>query len=755
MALTGSLAPARLARPASALLPWVLLLIAVAAIEHAGGARWSEIGLYMGALALFVTLPGVLAWRLLWTGAPGSWIDQILFGTTTGLCLQLPLYIVGVSIGAPLLVAALPAILIGIVAVHPRRQALLRPELEPSSRAVAWTVAVVTTYASSWIGGTGWLLWPHPRVAPASPNGDQPYQVAVIGELRHHFPPELSWSAGEPLHYHWFANAHMAASSWLTGLEPSLILDRLWLLPTVALVLTGIAVIGQRLTGSVLVGVLGPCLYALVGDFSPSTVAAGISRFDEQVLTFWDALSPSLTFASAQLLLATWVVVHVLALARPQVRDWVLLGIVILMLGGSKATCLPILLSGILGAIVVRAVRERRVPGHWFAVFGVGIAAAVIAAPTVSTQGSRNSPIDPFHIGQLVHYRLGLTDPGPWVSALAIGLLLLSWGCAWLGATVLLGKSDRGHPAAAFLVAAGVASVLAALATGQSAFGESYFPKQGAPLLAIAAAWGLWRVLEPLPVRRRTIVVSTGIAVGLLASYAARAQPWIDEADLAGDVPELLRLYAVVLGVLIALLVLVPLLLTVLTRHRLPVLAFVLVAVAALGLIRVPDTLERLTREPWKNRTPVAAATAHIGPGGLAAARWLRAHSSTDDVLATNAHMMFPGSDDNRAFWIGAYAERRVLIEGWGYTRAVGQKAESEDISTFYVGPPDEELLAVNDAAFNEPTAEAVATLARDHEVRWLVVDTRLEADLANLRKYASLRFRSGAYAVLEIDEEN
>ena len=33
-------------------------------------------------------------------------------------------------------------------------------------------------------------------------------------------PPQVPWVAGEPLQYHWYGYLHLAATSWVTGIEP-------------------------------------------------------------------------------------------------------------------------------------------------------------------------------------------------------------------------------------------------------------------------------------------------------------------------------------------------------------------------------------------------------------------------------------------------------------------------------------------------------------------------------------------------------
>ena len=106
-----------------------------------------------------------------------------------------------------------------------------------------------------------------------------------------------------------------------------------------------------------------------------------------------------------------------------------------------------------------------------------------------------------------------------------------------------------------------------------------------------------------------------------------------------------------------------------------------------------------------------------IAVGGIEAARWIREHTPEDELIATNAHCRIPTAEppcDSRNFWMAAYSERTMLVEGWAYvdwstvgkTRPPGQNHIRGD---FW----DPRRLAVNDAAMRQPTAENIAAAAR------------------------------------------
>lgn len=130
------------------------------------------------------------------------------------------------------------------------------------------------------------------------------------------------------------------------------------------------------------------------------------------------------------------------------------------------------------------------------------------------------------------------------------------------------------------------------------------------------------------------------------------------------------------------------------------------------------------------------------------AARFVHQHSSPDDVVATNGHCraMVEGWCDSRQFWLSAYTERSVLIEGWAFA----PRAVTLGISPF--GPFwDQRLYQLNETAFETPTEQALARLRDENGVRWLVVDREAGAESPDLARLADRRFDNGRVAVYQL----
>jgi hypothetical protein len=139
---------------------------------------------------------------------------------------------------------------------------------------------------------------------------------------------------------------------------------------------------------------------------------------------------------------------------------------------------------------------------------------------------------------------------------------------------------------------------------------------------------------------------------------------------------------------------------------------------------------------------------------GIASARWLRDHSGPDDVVATDLHcrLAVVGSQpcDARHFWVAAYSERHVLVEGWAYTQMAIGRARTLGVNPNVVPFWDPALLARNDLAFAQPTPANVAALQAGYGVRWLFADLTI-ADPAALGRVADLRDRVGDFAIYEL----
>lgn len=135
------------------------------------------------------------------------------------------------------------------------------------------------------------------------------------------------------------------------------------------------------------------------------------------------------------------------------------------------------------------------------------------------------------------------------------------------------------------------------------------------------------------------------------------------------------------------------------------------------------------------------------------AARWLRANSAPTDVVATNVHCSGKATTDHcdaRGFWVGAFTERRMLVESWAYT-SQAHSAEGQDGYPYTRQPfYDPTLFALNESAFYRPSVKIMEDL-RDKHVRFLFADSeagRISPELASL---ANRVHQDGSVTIYEI----
>jgi hypothetical protein len=306
------------------------------------------------------------------------------------------------------------------------------------------------------------------------------------------------------------------------------------------------------------------------------------------------------------------------------------------------------------------------------------------------------------------------------------------------------------RPELVFLAGPFAAGAGALMVLSHPALSQAYFLLGASGFFAVATAVAL-SDLHPADLSLRDGVRFVGCAaLGCLVLVTARLLVGDDmPASSAAFTPTLLTQLAIGLLVLA---VAVALVLVYAGRSAMAALPAVAALMLGVVLAGAPQTVALSVVGP---SIPRGAPTDIIGPGGIAAARFVRQHSQPDELIATNAHCIgLPVPDcDRRNFWIAAYAERRVLVEGWAYIDPQVVGLPSTDLNNSgYLPFWDPELLAANDAAITRPSPATIATLRDDHGVDWLVVDRRYRADLPGIRRMLGQpRFKGGLYSVFDL----
>jgi hypothetical protein len=757
--------------------PWLppaaALIVTVAVLTHYGVSALDLVA-FAAYVALGVTMPGALWYRAA-TRHRRTLAEDLALGTVLGYGVEVLVYLAVRALGAPLLVLAWPVLTYGIFALVPalRRHWLAADRREHAPLWWSWALAAAVAVLVVYSGLTFFAMSGLGEPTFAYTDADMPFHLALVGELKHHVPPVVPYT-GEPLYYHWFYYADLAATSWSTGIEPLVLLRRLSLLPVIAATVVLFAVAGRRITGKWLTGVLavGITYFVLApnpyGWRYPSFLTDfGFGVVDDASmlrLNLWQ--SPTQTFGTA-LFAGLLVVLLDVIKERPRWPQWLLLLVLSVAVMGGKATYLPIILAGVVGVVLVELILRRRL--HRAALAAAGILLACFAFSQVvlfgGTSGGMSyspwSSLTIFGIGPATGLLDYATSPAPSIELGAI--FILCWVLIWCGIVGLVRDRPVLRPEVVLLLGGGLSGLVVTNLFFQQGLSEVFFFQSSRPFLSLAAATGLTMLLAKAPRTWRTGLLLTGsAAAGVIAVWVLRALGPAAAPSRVAYADRLMLMAAVVwpYAVLLAVVAIAAVALWY-ARRRVALLrglslAMVLALIMGFGLqSAVQDRLVSAVQGP-PTRGWVTDPGPVVTPGGLEAARWLRDHSGEDDLVATNGHcapIAAGGPCLNLHFWVSALSERRVLIEGWGFTARANADALRLNTNNALVPFSDPQLLAENDAAFTHPSAQTISHLRDAYGVRWLFVDRSdpFTPPSPDITKYATLRYVSGPCEVYEV----
>jgi hypothetical protein len=771
------IAPARPPRPGvRSWLPLVLLGAPTLYALHHYGAGGRDLLLFGAYVIGLVAVPGVLLWRVGRRRAR-SLAEDFGPGLALGYVLEVLAYFAARSLGHPRAVVVAPiAVLVVFLAVRPLRR-YWRAAADAERAPVGWLWANAAIASAVLIWSALFFLRTRGLTYPFS-DGDLSFQLALIGEVRHHLPPQVPWVRGEALSYHWFAYADFAATSWVTGVDPPTLLLGLSFVPLLGALPFAVSSLARQVTGrwwpgpvAALLTLAGVAPYPY-GWPAPQTYQMnGLGPVDDgAVLRFGLFASPTQTFAALLAIGLVMVLVDLLRSAHPGRRDYLLLAAFVAVLCGAKATYLPIILCGLLLVLAITLITGRRwhrpalgaaavvIPGLLFAQFVLfrGEAQGMVIEPLAGL--SRYSLGDGTGLGALVHGSVPTTG-----AALVVitGVTLLAWAMTWGGAAAVLTADGRRDPAHLLMAGIGIAAFGAVLLLNHYGFSQTWFLVAARPYLAVGAVAGLVVLLgrRPAAGAGRWLVAAAITGIGIAWVTPALGPDTAPTVRSEGRLRVLLDIVAA--NSVLVLAVFAGAAVAWLIGRRASVLRGRVTAVAVammIGISLYPSGVvvadhvgaaaaAGFRPEPVSARPPWPAGT-------RSAAAWLREHSDPDDLVATNAHCRRTKAVacDNLHFWFAAFSERRFLLEGWGYTPTANRLQTETGVAGNAIRYWDPDRLAANDAAFHRPGADTVGVLRDTYRVRWLFVDLDDKAVRSDLlAEHATLRYRRGMVAVYRL----
>ncbi len=716
---------------------------------------------YATYLGLAVLLPGTIVWNLVMSrveragghdASRRSRLEDLVCGASLGYTLELGSYAVARSLDLPVAYLVVPgAVVVAWLALaRPWRSRLsVRPGWGTGP---SWVLGAALSYAVVWLGVRVLSAMPL-RPGGVFPDVDDSFQLALVGELRHHFPGTYPYVPDEPLAYQFFYHLHAAASTWATGLSPLEVMARFDPLVFTLLAVGGAACVARRLTGRPWAGVLAAVTLTLVGSFDVSGLFRGQAGVEDRLLSNLLVHAPTQAMAFA---LVTPLALLALEAVRPggrlPVSGWVTFFVLAVVMTGVKVTFVPMLLAGLAAtAILLVLAGERRQARVAASATGVCLAALVVCLAVLYRGQSRGLAFDPLDVA--VHYAgyYQLGTSGWFTRAYVVLSVIVGVLVPVAGLAGLLVARVRSDPRVWLLVGTGASGLAALTLLGHPGMSQRYFLYSSAWFLAVASAWGL-SVLFPPGERRSDYRRNLGYAVvaglGLFAVRLVAEPHSAVRMTAAGEVEVRSGLPGVLDVPIVLALVLCFLAVAAVRRDPARPPQFpraLVVTLVGLGLAR------SIAFAAGDHPAAVPPQTT-VPPGGVEAAAWLRDHTGTDDVVITNAHclpVLKAGVErcDNRHFWMSALSERRFLLEGWGYV-------EGDGWEQFAPYDTDPALLDSNDALFTAPSAEAASGFARLYGVRWMLADLSEGVDLEGLGATRGVQvvLVNGGFAVLAID---
>ncbi|MGP3914145.1 hypothetical protein [Nonomuraea sp. 10N515B] len=706
-----------------------------------------DIVAFAAYLIFGLALPGTLLIRATY-GGKRTLAEEVALGTALGYAIEVLAYIPARAIGLPLLVIVWPVVTYALFLAVPGLRRHWKGKRHLKAPAWwSWSMALIIAYMIALSAVTFYRTFDVARPELWGHSADRTFHLALLGELRHHFPPTFPFVAGEPLHYHWFVHAHLAAASWVTGVEPMVLLLRLGMLPMLAVLLILVAMTGRRLTRSwtgALLAVAGTLFLRTPNLYQGPNW--GFTYGGIQDVT-WG--SPSQTFGALLFAPVVLLTLDLVRRARSGLVKWLLLGIFLIAIIGAKAIFLPLLFAGLMAVIVVEVVKRRPMPWAALAILLMTALCLLFSHLVLFGQVKLGMVFAP-----LAHMRvtwLQLTNSEPALVAL-LGLAmvyLLCWTLAWSGIAGLASRPGLlTSPGVTLMLGIGAAGLGVVLMFGHPGHGELYFLMGALPYLTIVAVYGLLLALSRANLPHGTTfaaIVGAGAAFVLPVLFAVGVPlgPGKSEADL-------FRPY--VIFAIIAVLVIAYLAVSMgwVRAGAVAIVSFMAMSLPVeiyerLAVIGVPvrDGALRLPNAPEETQAMPSTA--------LTALRWLRAKSRPDELIATNAHCdwRLEAPCNHVRLWVSAFTERRVLLEGWGYTPRGQQSWQpGRNIDPQFWDP---RRFEANRQAFEAPSRATVRHLQKHYGVTWLFVDERRMGPGSKMEDVAPLMFRSSNYSVYRI----
>ena len=540
----------------------VLLMAAFAIVARGSGYDFAAVAAYAGYFLAFVALPGVVVMYGLRRG-PVSLAVVLALGVPTGFAIEIFSYLGMAAGGLKEYYPFLPLVWLGAAAFlwSQRREPPVRAFVSGAHAGVV--LGLVLAFLGLVFVAASQMFAESPLSSGMPSRAifhDWVYLVSRAAVIKHNWPLDDPSLSGTPLQYHYFMMVHAAAASGTTGVELTLVLLRLMIVPLAAVLVTQAYLLGRRLARSPWGGVIAALLVVIAGEAS---FAENYSNpMYVGLFARWLFVSPTFFFGMifcGALLLAIADCAR-LACCRIEHHAWIFL---LAAAGtGAKGTVLPVLICALGLWVLWRWASERKFPVRLVLFgFSMGAGFSLVYLVTMSSWQSGDAAFNPFHVFQLSEFwksylpswqqALGYFLPAQMAGPLArlgcavvvfagtcgVGLLAIPYLC-WSG------RQSR-DPLVGWMGAFFIASAGMGLLMELNSYGELYLLlMMRLPMAVLAAAFMIdaarrvknWRRdrslwLSPSALGppenwiRRSIVVMAGVV--LVVALGVQASLWV------------------------------------------------------------------------------------------------------------------------------------------------------------------------------------------------------------------------------------
>jgi hypothetical protein len=756
-----------------------------------------------------VLLPGLVLARLLLPATRGP-LEHLALGGALGYAAEIAAYAGAAEAGlrGVFVLYPVPWLVVALWAWWRSRGERARPlwSSEAVSPAFAWVVAgacvVLTLYhAVTYFADTP-LPWQVAEARYLLP--DPMYQLGLVSEARHHWPVMDPNAAGVDFPYHIWAHVQMASVGQVTGLDLSLVLFRLFVVPLSLLFAVQLVVAGRRLTGRVWVGAIAAVLVLFVGELDFFYRTEYLYPFAWLIPNLGFTLSPTFLLGQAfflPVLVLIWERLESGEGFRAAWRQWTAIGVLLLGCAGAKATILPVL-AGALGLQLALGLLRRRVDRNLVGAFALTTFVLLTSFAVVyrgsGTWGSEVEP--PGTIRQMAALLIVkdkvdgvLSGAGFWIPAAVVGTVA-ALGAALVGIPWLLRyRGWRLGPVRTLLVCCFVAGLGPFLLVTQIGGGQTFFTAHGVTAAGLLSAEGLYllvtRVARSVPaviVRASAVVCAWIVALVFLAGATAWWLPSLGDAAMyvvaalvvavvsgflriglgsplpAAALASLLaglfvwwkagslgNVAAAYLFLVLGLLVLAGFAVAECSARREWLLFAATVAVVSASALNLP--LDHTRGETRRLRETVdAQLSTDVTRDLFRGLVWLRESTDEDAVVAVNNYYEHYGPARVPTFAsYAAFGERRVFLGGWALS---APKADAGLEDVFFRGRITfPERYRLNEAVFRRADRLALQIMVRDYGVRYLLVDRIHGTAAARIRELGRVVFANPAVVIYRV----